>query len=296
VRARITHRTHYRFDRPTRLSPHEIRLRPAPHSRTPTAAYTLAIGPAHHLLHWQYDSAGNQVARVVFQETASELTIGVNFEADLSPYNPFDFLLDPSAERRPIDYSHEAAANLTPYLQATEHGPRLLEWLGTLEASQAEPVGTLDFLLWLNLQVAQTVKYLVRHDPGVQDCEATLAAASGSCRDSGWLLVQLMRHCGIAARFVSGYLVQLAGLTHATGQKVADATDRVDLHAWTEAYLPGAGWIGFDATSGLLTAEGHIPVAVAATHQGAAPVSGSVEPSAVQLEFDMKLTRIDART
>ena len=295
MRIRIAHRTHYRFDRPVRLAPHEIRLRPAPHSRTPTTAYALAIGPARHRLHWQHDSAGNQVARVVFQETASELTIDVGFEADLTPFNPFDFLIDPRAEHLPVDYLLETA-NLTPYLQATEQGPRLLEWLRTFEAQQPENAPTIDTLTRLNQQVAATIQYLVRHDPGVQSCEATLAAASGSCRDSGWLLVQALRHCGIAARFVSGYLVQLAGITHATAEKIADEKDRVDLHAWAEAYLPGAGWLGFDATSGLLAAEGHVPLAVSATHEGAAPVSGSVEPSAVELEFDMKLTRLDVRS
>lgn len=294
MRVEIAHQTHYRFDRAVRLSPHEIRLRPALHSRTPTAAYALKVRPAPHRLYWQHDSAGNQVARVVFQEPAAELAIDVAFEADVSPYNPFDFLVDPRAERLPVDYSLETA-NLTPYLQATEHGPRLMEWLRAFEAGQPEAASTLDLLIRLNQQLAATIKYLVRLDPGVQACEATLAAASGSCRDSGWLLVQALRHCGIAARFVSGYLVQLAGVTHATTERTADQKDRVDLHAWAEAYLPGAGWVGFDATSGLLAAEGHIPLAVAATHQGAAPVSGSVEPAAVELAFEMKLTRLDVR-
>ncbi len=295
MRVSIAHRTHYRFDRAVRLAPHEIRLRPAPHSRTPTAAYELQVGPAQHRVHWQHDSAGNQVARVVFQEPASELAIDVAFDADITQFNPFDFLLDPRAEHLPVDYSHESA-NLTPYLQATEHGPRLLEWLRGFEAQRHDDPSTLDTLMRLNQQVAATIRYLVRHDPGVQSCEATLAAASGSCRDSGWLLVQALRHCGVASRFVSGYLVQLAGITHAMTQESVDEKDRVDLHAWAEAYLPGAGWIGFDATSGLLAAEGHIPLAVSATHEGAAPVSGTVEPSAVELEFDMRLTRIDGRS
>lgn len=293
MRVRVAHRTRYCFDRVVRLSPHEIRLRPAPHARTPISGFVLEVGPARNLLHWKHDSAGNQVARAVFQEPAAELAVDVAFEADLSPRNPFDFLLDARAERLPVDYSLETA-NLTPYLQATEHGPLLLEWLSAFEAAQPLGAPTLDALIRLSRQVATTVQYLVRHDPGVQSGEATLAAASGSCRDSAWLLVQSLRHLGVAARFTSGYLIQLAGVTHASKQDTVDQADRVDLHAWAEAYLPGAGWIGLDGTSGLLAAEGHIPVAVAATHEGAAPVTGSVEPSAVELTFDMRITRLDA--
>lgn len=295
MRVAIAHRTHYRFERAVHIAPHEIRLRPAPHSRTPVAAYTLKVGPARHLLHWQHDSAGNQVARVVFQELAAELAIDVGFEADLTPYNPFDFLIDPRGERLPVDYSLETA-NLAPYLQATERSPRLLEWLRAFEAQQPDGGSTLDLLIALNQHVAATVKYNLRFDPGVQSCEGTLTAASGSCRDSGWLLVQALRHCGVAARFVSGYLVQLAGITRATAEKSTDEKDRVDLHAWAEAYLPGAGWIGFDATSGMIAAEGHIPVAVSATHEGAAPVTGSAEPGGVNLQYDMSVARIDVRT
>lgn len=296
VRVAIIHHTRYRFDRPVRLSPHEIRLRPAPHCRTFTSSYALTVRPVQHLMHWQFDAGGNHVARLVFQEPASELAASVNLVAELAPLNPFAFLLDPSAERLPLTYPPEVAEDLAPYLKVMEHGPRLIAWLAGFRAREPDGATALDFLVGLNQALAGSVRYLERAYPGVQTCETTLEAGSGSCRDSAWLLVQLLRHCAVAARFVSGYLVQLGTVTHGSDRRPASREDRVDLHAWAEAYLPGAGWIGFDATSGVLAAEGHIPLACAATPSGAAPVTGTVEPCAVRFEIEMMLNRLHDHT
>jgi len=293
VRVAIVHHTRYRFDRPVRLAPHEIRLCPAPHGRTPTRGPVLHVEPGNHILHWQFDPAGNRLARILFPDAAGELSIDARLEADLQPLNPFDFLVEPGAQQLPFAYAPHAAAHLAPYLAATEDGPQLRDWLSRFRSAGADRLNTIDYLVELNRAVAAAIEYRVRHEHGVQGSEETLTKRSGSCRDSGWLLVQLLRHSGIAARFVSGYLVQLSGVTHSHSGPATDEKDQVDLHAWAEAYLPGAGWIGFDVTSGLMASEGHIPLACAATPQLAAPVIGSTEAASVTLEFSMSLLRLD---
>ena len=292
MRIAIAHHTRYRFERPVQLAPHEIRLSPASHGRTPTRDYALQVTPRDHLMHWQFDPAGNRVARVVFPDTTDQLAIDVHLQADLQPLNPFDFLLEPDAQQLPFTYAPHAIAHLAPYLSITDDGPQLRDWLARFRSSGADRLATVECLVRLNQALASDIAYRVRHEHGVQSSEETLTKGSGSCRDSGWLLVQLLRLSGVAARFVSGYLVQLSGITHSHSGPAIDEKDQVDLHAWAEAYLPGAGWIGFDATSGLLTSEGHIPLACAATPQLAAPVIGSTEPAGVTLDFSMSLQRL----
>ncbi len=286
--ASLRHDTRYLYDRPVTLGPHEIRLKPAPAGRTPVTSYALSVRPARHTLHWHYDAAGNPVARVLFQDKVPLLEIDVVLTADLAPVNPFDFLVGPDAEHYPVSYSEAARPDLAPFLAATENGGRLRRWLEEFRSSD-RPDGrnTVDLLVRVNERVRQDITYVTRMEHGVQSCEDTLDLRSGSCRDSGWLLVQILRHLGIAARFVSGYLVQLAG-----SAPDAPRADSADLHAWAEAYLPGAGWIGFDPTSGMLAAEGHIPLARAATPALAAPLTGSVEPCGSQMQFSMTVHRL----
>jgi len=288
VSVALSHVTRYRYDRPVALGPHEIRLKPVPTCRTPVTDYRLAIRPARHTLHWHYDVAGNPVARVLFQEKVPQLEIDVAFAADLAPVNPFDFLVAPGADRFPPAYPEVLLDELAPFLAPTESGARLRDWLSAFRVS-AKPEGsdTVETLVQFNARLQRDIAYVTRMEHGVQSCEDTLARRSGSCRDSGWLLVQALRQLGIAARFVSGYLIQLSGDT-----PDAPAADGADLHAWAEAYLPGAGWIGFDPTSGMLAAEGHIPVACAATASLAAPLIGSVEPSRSEMEATMTVKRL----
>ena len=284
----LRHHTRYRYDHPVTLGPHEIRLKPVPACRTPVSSYALAVRPARHTVHWHYDAAGNHVARVLFQDKVPQLEVDVELTADLAPVNPFDFLVAPGADRFPPAYPEAVRPDLQPFLATVESGERLQHWLMEFRSSvRLDGGGTVDLLIALNERITRDIGYVTRMEHGVQSCEDTLGLRNGSCRDSGWLLVQILRHLGIAARFVSGYLIQLSG-----NAPDAPKTDSADLHAWAEAYLPGAGWIGFDPTSGMLAAEGHIPLARAATPALAAPVTGSVEPCRSEMDVSMLVRRL----
>lgn len=289
IHVSLEHKTKYRFDHRVGLFPHVIRLRPAPHCRTPISAYSLKVTPEPHFVNWQQDPFGNYLARFVFPEPATELSIEVSLIADLTVINPFDFFLDEGVENFPFDYEPQLRRDLTPYLEVTERGPKLTAWLAEVETKDAR---TVDFLVALNQRLQKDVDYLVRMEPGVQSCEDTLGQRSGSCRDSGWLLVQILRHLGLAARFVSGYLVQLKADVEALDGPSGTTHDFTDLHAWAEVYLPGAGWIGLDPTSGLMAGEGHIPLACTPDPASAAPVTGATSPASVEFSFSNEVIRI----
>lgn len=282
VRASLFHLTRYRYDRPVWLSPQVIRLRPAPSCRTPVLSYALQVFPRPHHLNWIQDPQGNLLARVVFPGQVSEFRIEVNLVADLAPSNPFDFFVEQSAESFPFTYAAEQQEELHPFLTHAGPGPLLAGFLAGLDRT---PRGTVDALVDLNRRVAETVGYVVRAEPGVQAPEETLRLGSGSCRDSAWLLVHCLRQLGVAARFVSGYLIQLHPDAHQ--QRGATGTE---LHAWADAFIPGAGWIGFDATSGLLAGEGHVPLCATPRSDNAAPVSGSHEPCEVEFSHEVRIT------
>jgi len=293
IHVALHHRTRYRYDRPVGLSAHEIRLRPAPHCRTPILSYSLTVLPEKHFIHWQQDIYGNFIARLVFPDKVGALDITVDLVADMTVINPFDFFVESYAEKFPFAYPEPLARDLVPFLAVEEQGPLLRQWLADFRARGfSAGINSVDFLIALNRRLQHDVKYLVRMEPGVQTCEQTLGFKSGSCRDSGWLMVQILRHCGLAARFVSGYLIQLAADVKALDGPAGPARDFTDLHAWAEAFIPGAGWIGLDPTSGLLAGEGHIPLACTASPAAAAPVSGNSEPGQSQFDFEMSVTRI----
>jgi len=289
IHAALNHVTHYKYDRPVRLGPQMVRLRPAPHCRSNVISYSLRVEPAKHFINWQQDPFSNYQARLVFPEPTTEFKVTVDVVVEMAVYNPFDFFLEPSAEKFPFKYEPELAQELAPYLVADAATPRVQAYLDKVDRT---PRATIDFLVGLNQQVQQDIKYLIRMEPGVQTPDETLHNASGSCRDSGWLLVQLMRHLGLAARFVSGYLIQLTPDVKALDGPSGTTVDFTDLHAWCEVYLPGAGWIGLDPTSGLMAGEGHLPLACTPQPSGAAPIEGLMDEAEVEFAHHMQVTRI----
>ena len=288
IHAALNHVTHYKYDRPVTLGPQVVRLRPAPHCRSNIISYSLKIEPVGHFVNWQHPFANYQ-ARLVFPEKATEFKVTVDLVAEMAVYNPFDFFLEPDAEEFPFTYAPELKQELAPYLITEPATPLVQAYLDKIDRTKRRSV---IFLVDLNQMVHKDINYTIRMEPGVQTPEETLTLGSGSCRDSGWLLVQLLRHCGLAARFVSGYLIQLAPDVKSLDGPSGTEVDFTDLHAWCEVYLPGAGWIGLDPTSGLMAGEGHIPLACTPNPTSAAPIEGGVDQCEVEFAHHMQVTRI----
>ena len=291
IKAAIHHVTAYSYDQPVVMGPQIIRLRPAAHSRTRVISHSLKVYPEKHFVNHQQDPYGNWLARFVFPEPVREFRIEVDLVADMTVYNPFDFFIEENAEFSPFDYPKALDDDLVIYRRAEPAGPLLQKYLSTISHKR---VRTIDFLVSLNASLQHYIEYVIRMEPGVQTPEETLAARKGSCRDTSWLLVQILRHCGLAARFVSGYLIQLKPDLIALDGPAGTDKDFTDLHAWAEVYIPGAGWIGLDPTSGLLTGESHIPLAATPHYTNAAPISGGYSGEAkVDFEFEMRVERVE---
>jgi len=285
----ISHKTHYKYDRKISLSPHIIRLRPAPHSRTPIEAYSLKIKPENHFLNWQQDPFGNYLARLVFPEKTDEFCIDVEIIADMITINPFDFFVEDSAKNYPFEYKKDLKKELKPYLKIEEKNKILKDFINSIDKKE-KPI--IDFLVEVNQKINQHLNYTVRLEPGVQTCKTTLEKKLGSCRDFAWLFVQVLRHLGLASRFVSGYLVQLTADVKSLDGPSGPEADFTDLHAWTEVYVPGAGWIGLDSTSGLFAGEGHIPLACTPHYNSAHAIEGFSDKCETEFDYENKVTRI----
>jgi len=313
IHVALHHRTHYTYDRPVLHGPHVVRLRPAPHCRTKILSFSQQITGGEHFINWQQDPFANWNARLVFQEPMRELGVEVELVAEMAVHNPFDFFLEADAEQFPFDYEPKLDKELEPFQRKCWLTPRFNQYLSALrlellgekvprsrksrlaEDPPSPPVKklrTIDFLVGINQRLWKDIQYGIRLEPGVQSPEETLVKAGGSCRDSAWLLCHLLRHCGLAARFVSGYLIQLKPDLKSLDGPSGTEVDFTDLHAWCEVYLPGAGWIGFDPTSGLLAGEGHIPLSCTPEPSTAAPVTGAVDQCESKLLHEMKVTRI----
>lgn len=289
IKVAINHKTHYKYDRLINLGPHVLRLKPAAHSRTIIESYSLKVLPEKHFINWQQDPFGNYQARLVFPEQTKELYIEVDLIANLEVINPFDFFVEEYAENYPFVYDNELKEELSVYLKPFEDSPLLMEWLKGVDKSEKRIV---DFLVYINQKLQSDIGYNVRMEPGVQPCDTTLSIKLGSCRDTGWLLVQVLRHLGLAARFVSGYLVQLTADIEALDGPSGPKADFTDLHAWCEVFIPGAGWIGLDPTSGLFAGEGHIPLACTPHYSSAAAVTGLLDPCETVMEYSNSVERI----
>ncbi|HEY2329047.1 MAG TPA: transglutaminase family protein [Verrucomicrobiae bacterium] len=309
IHVALHHKTHYQYDRLVNLGPQVVRLRPAPHSRTRILSYSLKIAPEKHFINWMQDPQANWSARLVFEKPTREFCVEVDLVAEMAVFNPFDFFLEPQAEKFPFAYDPALNHELAPFQRKCWLTPAFSKYLATirkdflgevkrrtkqerLEISDAEKPRTNDFLVALNQRLWKDIKYTIRMEPGVQTAEETLEKMSGSCRDSAWLLCQLFRHCGLASRFVSGYLIQLKPDVKSLDGPSGAEKDFTDLHAWTEVYLPGGGWIGLDPTSGLFAGEGHIPLACTPDPSSAAPISGGVDECETEFEFDMTVKRV----
>lgn len=289
LRVALHHQTTYRYERPVVLGPQVVRLRPAAHCRTPVRSYSLRVEPEDNFLNWQNDPYGNFLARLVFHKPADLFRVTVDLVAEMTVINPFSFFIEEESNEYPFKYDTDLTHDLSPYLKVVDDSPLLAEYVATLDTTHRK---TIDFLVDLNRRLQQDISYLIRLEPGVQSPTETLTKRSGSCRDSAWLLAQVLRRLGLASRFVSGYLIQLAPDQKSLDGPSGTEVDFTDLHAWTEVYLPGAGWVGLDPTSGLLAGEGHLPLAATPMPQSAAPISGAVEPCEVEFDFQMKVTRV----
>jgi uncharacterized protein (DUF2126 family) len=289
IRVALKHSTRYDFDKFVAVAPHQIRLMPAPHCRTPVDAYSLKVSGGEHFINWQQDPFGNHVARVVFPDKIDHLYVDVELVVPMTVVNPFDFFVEEYAEDFPFSYPESLQKELGPYLKREPKGPFLEAWMDKLPLEK-RPIT--DFLVAINQQVSQDIEYLIRMEAGVQTSEETLKLKRGSCRDSAWLLVEIFRQLGLGARFVSGYLIQLAADVKALDGPSGTDVDFTDLHAWTEVFIPGAGWVGLDPTSGLFAGEGHIPLAATPEPSSAAPITGASEPCKVTLDFAMRVTRV----
>lgn len=279
-RYKITHQTDYDFSEMAYLLPHTLRLRPREGHELRIESSALDISPPASL-RWHRDAEGNSVAIATFNSSARRITI--KSEITLQQYNqsPHDFLVADYAVNYPFSYKEEDRVLLSPYMEQSGEvkGSRLEGWVKGLLLPN-ENIQTFALLLRLNQRIYQLLNYRTREEEGVQAAEQTLASGSGSCRDAAALFMAAARQLGFATRFVSGYIYS-EGTAIAHGQSGAT-------HAWTEVFIPGAGWKGFDPTIGNIVGADHIAVAVARVPESVPPIAGAFQGDA-EAEMSVKV-------
>ena len=293
MRLHLQHRSRYEYATPALLGAHTLRLHPAPHTRARVETYRLLVEPSARI-RWYSDPFGNRLARVDFaaDQAITSFEVVVELAVQIEPVNPFDFLLEPIAERTPFAYPAALARELQPFLALDDPAYAVGPEFAALDERLPREGETVPLLDRLNQAVHESVRYVIREETGVFTPEQSLVEGRASCRDSSLLLSAVLRRRGLATRFVSGYLVQLTDEGMLPDQPKGMARDVVDLHAWCEVYLPGAGWVGLDATSGLFCGESHIPLCCAATPALASPIEGTSDTPASDVAFSMTVQHL----
>lgn len=262
-RIRIRHLTQYSFSEVVKLSEHRLLLRPREGHDVRIASSRLDVSPVHKTK-WSRDIYGNSVGLLVLPEPARELRIESEVVIEHYAEQPLDFVVDARAVTFPFPFEPEDRLDLLPY--HTHTWPNQVQQLKRWVEQFWQPGQSIETFLLLdqiNKAIATQLRYGTREAPGVQSPATTLQLGAGSCRDFAALFIEACRYLGLAARFVSGYLHN------------GDSQQHGSTHAWSEVYLPGAGWIGFDNTSGLVAGPQHIATAVHRHPESIPPVSGS---------------------
>ena len=263
-RIRITHKTDYHYHTPVRFGPHQAMLRPREGHDVHVESSLIEVEPKADV-RWLRDIYGNSITVLSFAEPARKLSLFSEVNVDHYDDNPLDFVIAPSASSYPFQYAPNEQVELIPYRLPSYpyDGPGVQSWLSDLY-SPGQVISTFELLSKLNTRIYESFKYARREEAGVQLPCQTITLGTGSCRDYAVLMMEAARHWGFGARFVTGYIMMGAGQHGAT-------------HAWTEIYIPGAGWRGFDPTNNKFAGSEHVSVAVAREHEKASPLSGTWE-------------------
>ena len=286
----IHHETIYHYQKAVKFRAHQLRIRPIEDHEKRILSFELKIEPEHRI-RWASDQFQNPVAYVEFLKPSKKLSITSHLQVELGEMNPFDFILEPYSLRLPFQYSETEAVDLAPYITPLypQDRQRILDWIKPFLDLQGE-AKTMEFLTAVNRAIPKLMSYEVRIETGTQTPGKTLQSRSGACRDFAVLLMETARHLGMAARFVSGYIPNVQESTEKTFNIAAGA-----MHAWTQIYLPGAGWKDFDPTAGILTSHDHLRVAVGRTPEQTTPILGAYLGTAkldLGFEVDVQVSKI----
>jgi transglutaminase-like putative cysteine protease len=283
-RIQIQHLTRYHYAETVTLLPHTLHLRPREGHDIRVQSSRLQISPEFRI-RWKRDVYGNSVAVVDFLRPAGDLVISSEVVVEHYEEDPLEFVLEEGARQYPFQYDSAEQIDLAPYQRAIfpQDQAVVKAWIADV-CKSGTSADTIALLTSVNTKIANRLEYLVREEPGVQTPAQTVSTGKGSCRDFATLFIEICRHCGLASRFISGYVLN-----------EAVAQGHTATHAWAEVYLPGSGWRGFDSTSGLVVGGDHIAVAVHRHPEAIPPVAGSFVGSAnarPELTVEVRATRI----